>query len=56
MERVGGSLSYGKSETAILFLKGQHQCNSIDFWTFFLFEGKVVRKNALRMYLAMYLR
>ena len=37
-------------------LKGQHQCNSIDFWTFFFWvKGKVVRKNALRIYLAMYL-
>ena len=35
--------------------KGQHQCKSIDFWTFFRVEGKVVRKNALRMYLAMHL-
>ena len=35
--------------------KGQHQCNSIEFWTFFWVEGKVVRKNAFRMYLAMHL-
>ena len=32
--------------------KGQHQCNSIDFWSFFWVEGKVVRKNALRIYLS----
>ena len=33
-------------------IKGQHQCNSIDSWTFFWVE---VRKYALKMYLAMYL-
>ena len=36
--------------------KGQQRCNSIDFCTFFFWvKGKVVRKNASRMYLATYL-
>ena len=39
-----------------LFLRGNTSVTSSIFGHFFWVEGKVVRKNALRMYLAMYLR